>query len=133
MKNNLSNKIKSLRKKAGLNQTEMAKAIGVHLQTISRYEQGKLIPSMEILSVLAEKFNVTADWLFAQENENVVAEGHSEYSEINAKRLHKMTEKLARIYRQGDERKLKAIESQLDLLDPGEKHFSYGTVREITK
>lgn len=133
MKNNFSIKIKMLRKNAGLNQTEMAKILGVHLQTVSRYEQGKLIPSMEILSVLAEKFDVSADWLLAPGEDNIVADEQLEYSVTNAKRLHKMTEKLARIYRQGDGKKLKAIEAQLDLLDPYDGSLSFGSAREIKR
>lgn len=62
----LGKKIRELRKAHGLNQTEMAEKLGVHLQTISRYEQGKLAPSPEILSVLAEKFNVDANELLRE-------------------------------------------------------------------
>ena len=56
-------KIKKLRKARGLNQTQMAKELGVHLQTISRYERGELEPGPRILSVLAEKFHVDANFL----------------------------------------------------------------------
>lgn len=69
MKYIFGKKIKELRKKRGLNQTEMAELLGVHLQTVSRYERGELTPSPEILSVLAEKFKVDINWLFADENE----------------------------------------------------------------
>ena len=56
-------KIKALRKARGLNQTQMAKELGVHFQTISRYERGVLEPSSEVLSVLAQKFHVNANFL----------------------------------------------------------------------
>lgn len=63
MKLTLGLKIKELRKARGLNQTQMAKELGVHFQTISRYERGELEPGPEVLSVLAEKFHVDANFL----------------------------------------------------------------------
>ena len=60
----IGKKIRELRKAQKLNQTEMAEALGVHLQTISRYERGELTPGPEVLSALAEKFGVDVNvWL----------------------------------------------------------------------
>jgi transcriptional regulator with XRE-family HTH domain len=59
----LGRKIRELRKAKGLNQTQMAEMLGVHLQTISRYERGELVPGPDILSVLAEKFHLDANEL----------------------------------------------------------------------
>lgn len=129
MKNNIGTKIKELRKKAGLNQTEMAEKLGVHLQTISRYEKGKLIPSSEILSVLAEKFRVDAGWLLASEPSAVVEE-QWEYSPGTVRRLHLLQERLSRIVYEGNEKKIRAIEAQLELLDPGERISIKGRVKE---
>lgn len=61
-------KIRELRKANGLNQSQMAAMLGVHLQTISRYEKGKLVPSPAVLSVLAEKFKVDANSLLRDED-----------------------------------------------------------------
>ena len=48
-----------LRKAAGLSQEELAERIGVHLNTISQWENGVYIPKTPKLKKLAEAFNVT--------------------------------------------------------------------------
>lgn len=53
----------SLRKEKKLNQSDLAKKIGLTQQTISSYEKGKIMPSMETLNRLAEEFSVTSDYL----------------------------------------------------------------------
>ena len=48
-----------LRKAAGLNQEELAERVGVHLNTISQWENGGYIPKTPKLKKLAEALNVT--------------------------------------------------------------------------
>lgn len=48
-----------LRKKAGLSQEELAARVGVHLNTISQWENGFYIPKMPKLQKLAEALSVT--------------------------------------------------------------------------
>ena len=48
-----------LRKAAGLNQEELAERAGVHLNTISQWENGVYIPKTPKLKKLAEALNVT--------------------------------------------------------------------------
>ena len=72
MINCFGSKIKMLRKGKRYTQAQMAEILGVHLQTISRYERGELTPSPDILSVLAEKFNVDVNWLFS-DNDVVIS------------------------------------------------------------
>ena len=52
-----------LRKKAGLSQEELAERVGVHLNTISQWENGFYIPKMLKVKSLAEALNVTEDEL----------------------------------------------------------------------
>lgn len=54
--------IKKLRKKAGLNQHELAKALGVHQQTVSRWEKGAL-PRKDMFVKILMFFNVDHDVL----------------------------------------------------------------------
>ena len=49
----------SLRKHAGLSQEELAEKIGVHMNTISQWENGLFIPKTPKLKKLAEALNVT--------------------------------------------------------------------------
>jgi len=109
-------KIKELRKSRKLNQTQMAEILGVHLQTICRYETGKLTPSPEILGVLAEKFAVDVNWLFSGGPNPVVEEPEVEYAVGNDLR-----EMLQRIIKEGDETKLAAVRGVLAVYDPGKK------------
>ena len=48
-----------LRKKAGLSQEELAERVGVHLNTISQWENGFYIPKMLKVKRLAEALGVT--------------------------------------------------------------------------
>lgn len=48
-----------LRKKAGLSQEELAARVGVHMNTISQWENGFYIPKMPKLQKLAEALSVT--------------------------------------------------------------------------
>jgi len=56
-------KLKKARENTGLNQREVAKAIGVVHTTISKYENGLLEPDMEKLGLLADFYGVSVDWL----------------------------------------------------------------------
>jgi transcriptional regulator with XRE-family HTH domain len=88
-------KIKELRKAHGLNQTQMADKLGVHLQTLSRYERDKLVPGPEVLSVLAEKFNLDANSLLRDENLAVTEEAPA-WSSSDAMAICKMLHEVTR-------------------------------------
>jgi len=59
----LNARIKELRKALKIGQDEMAAAIGVHKQTLSRYERGEIAPGAELLQAIAKKYRVSIDWL----------------------------------------------------------------------
>lgn len=46
----LGKKIKAIRDAMGLNQKDFAHKLGVHLQTLSRYERGEIVPGGDVLS-----------------------------------------------------------------------------------
>jgi len=54
------------RRKKGLTQEELASEVGTSKQAISYYETGKRIPSSIMLKKLAEKLDVTADYLLKE-------------------------------------------------------------------
>ena len=64
---------KLLRKQSGLSQTELGKLIGVSKVSISNYEKGERIPSIEVLSMILKVFDVSADYMLGREL-NVVCE-----------------------------------------------------------
>ena len=51
------------RKALGLNQADMAKALGVPFRTYRRYESGESEPTLPILCKIADYFNVSIDYL----------------------------------------------------------------------
>jgi transcriptional regulator with XRE-family HTH domain len=66
----LSNNLKSLRKKKGWSQTQLAEQIGSHLSHINRIETGKYNPSLDVVQKLANVFDVTIDYLISDTDED---------------------------------------------------------------
>lgn len=59
----LAEQIASLRKQAGMSQQQLANKLMVVPSTIGMYEQGRRIPSIDILIQMAEVFQVSLDFL----------------------------------------------------------------------
>jgi transcriptional regulator with XRE-family HTH domain len=60
----LSDRIKDLRTEAGLSQAELAKRVGsTDARQISRYENGRITPSLDATIRIAEALNVSLDYL----------------------------------------------------------------------
>lgn len=59
----LSEKLTTLRKSKGLSQLELAEAINVSRQAISRWEVGTATPSAENLKCLSEYYEISIDEL----------------------------------------------------------------------
>lgn len=65
----LGDKIRELRRLAGRTQEDLACALGVTSQAISRWESGGGYPDMETIPAIANYFGVTIDELFGYEND----------------------------------------------------------------
>lgn len=63
----MKNKVEELRKQAGLNQDEFAKAIHVSRQTVSSIETGKYNPSLELAFIIADFFDKSLEEIFIYE------------------------------------------------------------------
>jgi transcriptional regulator with XRE-family HTH domain len=59
----LGERIKALRTEAGLSQAELAEQVGGDGRQISRYENGRITPSLDALARLAETLNISLDYL----------------------------------------------------------------------
>lgn len=57
------NKLQILRKKMKLSQKEFAEFLGIPQPSMSAYENGRNSPTMEVLINIAQKCNVSLDWL----------------------------------------------------------------------
>lgn len=67
----LGEKILSARKKAGLSQVDLADALGVSRQSVSKWETGEANPEIGKLPELARLLDVSTDWLLSEEDEPV--------------------------------------------------------------
>lgn len=67
---NYGYRIKDLRKRNGLNQTELANKIGVTCATISKYENDDISIPAEIISKLAIVLGTTANYLLGFDNKD---------------------------------------------------------------
>lgn len=63
LKRLIGSRIAIARKAVELNQDQVAEAIGVHKQTISRWESGKRAPNGEEIRMLVELFGCSADFV----------------------------------------------------------------------
>ena len=93
MKVKMGEKIKELRRRDGRKQEDLAKALGVSPQAISRWEANGGYPDMELIPAIANYFNLSIDELF----------GYSKDRE----------EKLKRILEEAE----RAINEQVDLTE----------------
>lgn len=59
----LGQRIKQLRKEAGWSQGELGERIGTDSQRVSRYENGRITPSVDALVRIAEALDVSIDYL----------------------------------------------------------------------
>lgn len=69
MQLNLGEKIRSLRRRDGRMQEDLANALGVTSQAVSRWESGGSYPDMNLIPSLANYFGITIDELFGYENQ----------------------------------------------------------------
>ena len=72
----LGGRIKGLRLHMGLNQVEFASKIGVTKQCVSNWENGNVLPSIEMLVKLADFFRVSTDYLLDREPVEVLDVTH---------------------------------------------------------
>ena len=61
---NLGNKIRALRKKKGITQEQLAGALNMSPQAVSKWEMGAGYPDVALLPVIAAYFGVSLDVLF---------------------------------------------------------------------
>ena len=69
MKLNLGAKIRELRRRYGRTQDNLADALGVSAQAVSRWETGGSYPDMEMIPAVANYFHISIDELFGYHDE----------------------------------------------------------------
>lgn len=66
--NKFAERLKELRKDAGLSQDQLAKHVGLTHTAIGLWEQGKRVPNLDAVISLALFFKVSIDYLAGLEN-----------------------------------------------------------------
>ena len=59
----MKDRIRELRKKNGISQTELAEITGINSNSISKIESGQNKPTIQQIEVLSKFFNVSADYI----------------------------------------------------------------------
>lgn len=62
------NRLRHLREINGMDRKEFAAKINASVSTISRYENNKMVPTLETARLIAEIFGTTLDWLAGDGN-----------------------------------------------------------------
>lgn len=62
-KTEFADRLKDLRKRKGISQSELAELIEVHFTQVSRYERGETKPNAEAMTKLAKALDTTVDFL----------------------------------------------------------------------
>ena len=83
MKLYIGEQIKTLRKEKGLTQEQLADALGVSYQSVSRWELGVCYPDMELLPAIANLFGVSIDELLANDPISKDSDKKRFYDEVN--------------------------------------------------
>ena len=68
---NIGLQIKELRGKRKITQEELAKALNVSTQAVSKWENGGY-PDLELIPSIAKYFNVSTDYLFGREDGEIL-------------------------------------------------------------
>lgn len=63
----LGPQIRKLRLSCRMNQVELAEVLGVSKQSVSNWEHGNILPSVELLVKLSDYFGVSTDYLLGRE------------------------------------------------------------------
>lgn len=66
-----SEKLYELRKKAGLSQKELAKRLDVAQASINYWEKGQRTPSIDMVSIIADYFGVSLNYLMGFEEDKI--------------------------------------------------------------
>lgn len=94
-------RLRMLRKKAGLTQTELAEAAGSTMRSIQNYEAGKRYPqNIDIAKKLATALGVTAGELLGEEENTVAVKWRSD--RVSSRELNGLVENISCLFAGGE-------------------------------
>lgn len=68
----LGKKIKELRDSYEMTQVQLANSLGVTKQSVSNWENDNILPSVDMLIRIADKFSVTTDFLLERDERQYI-------------------------------------------------------------
>ncbi|MEO0562122.1 MAG: helix-turn-helix transcriptional regulator [Chloroflexota bacterium] len=77
----LAQRLKKLRNQQGISQYELADRLGTNQTQVMRWESGKVNPTGESITMIADYFDVTTDYLLGRTNEPHIEIGTSDLSD----------------------------------------------------
>ena len=78
----LAKRLKELRERLNINQSDFADSLGLRKQTYAAYEKTINKPPIDILIKIAEKYNISIDWLCGFTNEETGISALNTYSDV---------------------------------------------------
>jgi len=90
-KKSLGEKIKQLRQEKGYSQTFLEKRSGVNSKLLSKYENGRIIPTADTLRKIAEGLDISADYLIF---DNVPKDGRCQLNDLELFERFKEVERM---------------------------------------
>lgn len=82
-------KLQKLRKEKGMSQEALADELGVSRQAVSKWENGKKLPTLSHLVFLAELYECSLDELVMSFRRSREHQGHDQPDRINIRRMYK--------------------------------------------
>lgn len=64
----LEGRIRQLRQERGWKQEELGRRVGASKQSVSNWENGNIVPPVDVLIRLADQFGVSTDYLLGREH-----------------------------------------------------------------
>lgn len=74
MSKNFSDNFKSMRKQRGLTQEQIAEALGISCQAVSKWETNSSYPDISLLPIIADYFGVSVDYLIGHDTSKQIEE-----------------------------------------------------------
>ena len=84
----LHTRLITLRKEMGLTQQQMADTIGIHVNSLKKYEAGQAQPSIDVLKKIALELHISTDFLLFDTHER----GPSDDLALKLEAVHQMPE-----------------------------------------
>lgn len=83
---NVADRIQNLRKTKGISQEQLADAIGVSRQAVSKWESEQCTPDLDKVILMSEYFDVTTDYIL-KGIEPVAGDGHVTVGDVLDKKI----------------------------------------------